>query len=972
MVPAVGPLTKQSQIAVNDIIYADHHTTYMTVNYKDSLHLPKTSFPMKAALSKREPILLNRWEQQNLYARLRDQQQNKPRYILHDGPPYANGNLHIGHAVNKILKDIIVKSKNLSGFNAPFTPGWDCHGLPIELNVEKKLNIKKNSYTDEAFKTACREYAAEQVAIQTEEFKRLGVLADWRAPYLTMDFKAEADIMRAFGQCMAKGYIEPGLKPIHWCVACQSALAELEVSYQDKSVIAIDVKFKVHFQAHKPDTLPGEGPLFIPIWTTTPWTLPSNEAVAIGPTIEYTLIQLPTERVLLASALYQSCLSRYGAKEYTVLGAYEGQVLQGMQLKHPFENRLVPLIESEHVLTERGTGAVHIAPSHGPEDYHVGLKYKLPLRTLVDAKGRYCLPETLFDQQSVLTADKLILTILSEQQALLAQNTITHSYPCCWRHNIPLIFRATPQWFLRLQDTNLSQQFNQTLTQVNWIPAWGEARMRSMLSSSDKTMRPDWCLSRQRRWGVPLPLFVHKQTGQCHPNTLTWIESISQAVEKKGIEAWYELDANTFLGSDSATYHKLNDVLDVWFDSGVTHETILKKHAQSRWPADLYLEGADQFRGWFQSSLITSVILNQQAPYKNVLTHGFTVDANKQKMSKSLGNTISLDKVVQQWGADIVRLWVASVDMHTEITVSEQNFQRTAEAYRRIRNTIRFLLANLHDFNPHNDSIPLDQLLSLDRWLLTRVNTIQAVITEGYRTFNFPIVYQTIHHFCAYELGSLYLSILKDRQYTMQANSLARRSGQTALYHVSHAMLRWLAPILSFTAEEAWEYLPTTQTESVFLTEWYRLTIDESKDRLADFYKEAGSCEKCWHMIINVRDQVNQAVEVARNQRQIGSALEANLMIYYAPKSLLGRLLTALQAELRFIFLTSTVKVLSSETLSHPEAVVVEIHPVDNVQHKCARCWHRCYEVGQDTTHPTLCSRCIQNLDAQGEIRYYA
>jgi isoleucyl-tRNA synthetase len=940
--------------------------------YRDSLNLPKTDFPMKASLSTREPLTLTTWEKKHVYTQMRQLRHGKPRYVLHDGPPYANGHLHIGHAVNKILKDIILKSKHLSGWDAPFIPGWDCHGLPIELNVEKKL--KEKNYTPKEFRQACRQYASEQIDIQRKEFKRLGVLADWEHPYTTMDFTVEAEIIRAFGKCIAAGYIESGLKPVHWCVACGSALAELEVLYQDKRSTAIDVKFIV-IPKSMSQPFPGQGPLSLPIWTTTPWTLPANEAVAIGSNIAYHLIQVQGERFLLADSLHQACLERYSYTDYQILDTYLGKTLQGLQLQHPLESRHVPLILSNHVSTEIGTGAVHIAPSHGPEDYALGLQYQLPLHSLINTQGRYNsdIYPTLHNQ-SVLKADPCIIDLLSKTKTLLSSNTFTHSYPHCWRHKLPLIFLATPQWFLRLQSPKFLSTINQCIDQVNWIPEWGADRMRHMLGIASENPRPDWCLSRQRYWGVPLPLFIHHETGQYHPHTLDWIETIAQAVERKGVEAWHELNISELLGQDDPNYIKSSDTLDVWFDSGISHYAILRNHPQLQWPADLYLEGADQFRGWFQSSLITSVLLKEQAPYRNVLIHGFTVDKQGQKMSKSIGNTLSLETAIQKWGADIIRLWIASTDTRSEIFISDEHFQRTSEAYRRIRNTVRFLLANLHDFIPEQDSVPTHQLLSLDRWLLSRTYTLQTKIQEAYEQYNFPIIYQTLHNFCIEELGSFYLSILKDRQYTMPIDSIGRRSGQTAIYYVTHAMLRWLAPILSFTAEEAWQYVPGIRDESIFLTEWYSLPSDEKTDPLAVFYQEAGGCENCWEKILQIREIVNHAIESARNNKKIGSALESNLIVYCQPESFIGRLLLKLQPELHFIFLTSSVKMsFDSSKPLHALGIAVELIPVDETQAKCERCWHRRHDVGKDSQHPTLCNRCVNNLPgSSGEIRCYA
>lgn len=944
----------------------------MSVSYRDSLNLPTTSFPMKAGLSIQEPLMIEKWENIQLYQQLRQLRAKKKRYILHDGPPYANGHLHLGHAVNKILKDIIVKSKTLEGLDAPFVPGWDCHGLPIELNVEKQFKAIGKNYTPREFRIACRNYANQQIDLQRKEFIRLGILADWYAPYTTMDFQVEADIIRTFKKCMEIGYIEPGFKPVHWCVACQSALAELEIEYQDKVSKAIDVKFQVQSEGDSIQ-LPGKGTLYVPIWTTTPWTLPANEAVALGPEIEYVLIQIKDERWLIATACYENCLKRYCVTDYKILKQYLGKELQSFQLLHPFESRTIPLVLGNYVATDVGTGAVHIAPMHGPEDYALAIQYQLPLNNRINTQGYYEPSITELQSQSIFTADKGIIDLLQQHNALLHQTSFRHSYPHCWRHKKPLIFLATPQWFLRLQDQKLHKRLEKALKAVQWHPGWGEARMRSMLGNETEINRPNWCLSRQRYWGVPLPLLVHKTTQQLHPKMLELLEIVAEKVEREGIEAWYALDIHTLIGKEADHYQKLEDVLDVWFDSGVTHETVLKKHPKLNWPADLYLEGNDQFRGWFQSSLLTSILLNQKAPYHQVSVHGFTVDKKGHKMSKSLGNTVNLDKLVQKWGADILRLWIASIDTQSEILVSEESFKRTSEAYRRIRNTFRFLLGNLHDFDPEQDCIPIQKLLSLDRWLLVCVQRLQTTIEQAYQSFNFHLVYQIVHQFCIQELGSFYLSVLKDRQYTMQANSLGRRSGQTVLYYTLETMLRWLAPILSFTSEEVWSYMPWKhKSQSIFLTEWYKVSVQEDSDLLKNFYREAKGCEQCWKTLFTIRNLVNQSIEKARDSNQIGSALEANLTLYCVRGSFEARLLSTLADELHYLLLTSTVTLVLRDSLETHEVVYVEVTPVHTNQKKCVRCWHHRVDTGLNKKHPDLCTRCIQNIEGSGEIRQYA
>lgn len=936
--------------------------------YQDSLNLPKTDFPMKASLPIREPQILEVWQNRQLYTRLRAQMKGKPHYVLHDGPPYANGHLHVGHAVNKVLKDIILKAKTLSGVDAAFVPGWDCHGLPIELNVEKALKASGKSYTSSDFRQACREYAQGQIDIQREEFKRLGILADWEHPYSTMDFSFEARVIRGLKDCLTTGYVRPGLKPVHWCVDCASALAELEVEYRDKTSLAIDVRFRVI----RNELFPGEGPLSIPIWTTTPWTLPANEAVALGSRIEYSLIQTQEERLIIATPQLAICLQRYGIADYQVLGCYRLEQLIPLSLQHPLEAREVPLVEMEGA-TDIGTGAVHIAPAHGQEDYQIGQNYQLPLRNCVNEKGCYHTAVPILEGQSILQANPAIILLLKAQNNLLCEDIIVHSYPHCWRHKAPLIFLSTSQWFISLQHEHFRQRLEQAIEGVWWIPEWGKSRMRAMLGSDDKP-RLDWCISRQRHWGVPLPLFIHKNTGEWHSKTLELLEIVAANVEKEGIEAWYRLRPEDLLGDEAGDYQKLNDTLDVWFDSGLTHQAILKQDPRLHWPADLYLEGADQFRGWFQSSLLTGVALEGQSPYRAVFAHGFMVDDQGRKMSKSLGNVMGLDQIISQWGADILRLWIAATDTRTEISVSNEILQRITEAYRRIRNTIRFLLANLHDFDPVQNKIEPKKLLSLDRWILARTATLQRIIQNAYEDFNFHIVYQIIHQFCINELGSFYFSVLKDRQYTMLKDSQARRSGQTALYQIAKAMLSWIAPILSFTAEEAWSHLPGHSIDSIFLTTWPTLgALEESTDPLANFYQEAGSCEACWDHVMQVRHSVNKAIEAARASGQIGSGLEVSAELTCQPSTFLARLLQQLEPELHFILLTSEVRLLFKPQIPKDDCPIQVDLSVNSTAQKCSRCWHRRIDVGQVPEHPELCLRCVKNLPGGlGEQRYYA
>lgn len=944
-------------------------------DYKDTLNLPTTEFPMKADLAKREPLILQKWESVSIYEKIRVKNKDKPKFILHDGPPYANGNIHLGHAVNKVLKDIVVKSQSLNGFDAPYVPGWDCHGLPIELNVEKKFGKAGDKLSPKEFRKKCREYAAAQIDIQRKEFKRLGVIGDWDHPYMTMDFKFEADVMRALNQIIKKGHLLQGSKPVHWCVECGSALAEAEVEYANKTSPAIDVRFKIvdeheflkRFQLKQK----GKGPISIPIWTTTPWTLPANEAVALNPEFEYVLLQIESaqgsEQLVLASDLMAACLERYGIKEYQELARVAGAKLENILVHHPFYHRQVPIILGDHVTLDAGTGAVHTAPAHGQEDYIVATKYKLPVVNPVGGNGCF-LPDTpIFAGEHVFKANKHVIEVLKENQALLCEKNMEHSYPHCWRHKTPLIFRATPQWFISMDQQGLRADALAAVRQGKWIPEWGENRIYGMIEG-----RPDWCISRQRAWGVPIALFVHKFTRELHPKTLEILEQVALRVEKQGVDAWHELDVTELLPKDGDDYEKVTDILDVWFESGVTHFCVLRRNPALAWPADLYLEGSDQHRGWFHSSLLSGVAMDGRAPYKAVLTHGFTVDEQGRKMSKSLGNGIEPEKIISQMGADILRLWIASADYSGEIAGSEEIIKRTAEAYRRIRNTTRFLLANLHDFDPQKNLVPADKMLSLDRWIVERAQSLQQEIIKAYDEYQFHLIFQKLHNFCVNEMGGFYLDIIKDRQYTMQKNSLGRRSAQTALYHVVQAMVRWFAPILSFTAEEIWQFLPGEKSESVFLERWY-----------ADWPVFKATDDINWEKIITVRNEVNKEIEKYRAEGKIGSALEAEVELTCA--ATLQTILNKLGNELRFVFITSDARVADdvlvskkapllgdAPELSGNNSLKIHIIPVGETKKKCIRCWHRRSDVGAHADHIEICGRCVENVVGVGENRYYA
>ena len=937
-------------------------------DYKNTLNLPETAFAMKANLAQREPTMLTGWEQNGLYEQIRQLRKGAELFVLHDGPPYANGHLHCGHALNKILKDIIIKSKTLSGFDAPFVPGWDCHGLPIELNVEKKFGKAGHKISAEQFRVKCREYAASQIDIQREEFKRLGVFGDWAHPYATFDYTYEANIIRALGKVIENGHLQQGFKPVHWCIECGSALAEAEVDYEDKTSPSIDVAFYAvdapallakWAEASSSQQVLSEKPVIVPIWTTTPWTLPANEAVCLHPDLNYALLETADKYYVVVDARVEAISQQYGLEVTQSHGFCTGSALEGVLLRHPFQERTVPIVLGEHVTTDSGTGCVHTAPAHGPDDYQVGEKYQLSWVNPVLSNGCYGPDVPLFAGLSVLKANEPMIALLRERGVLLHLESIQHSYPHCWRHKSPMIFLATPQWFIAMDKNGLRQSIAKAIQGVQWVPDWGKARILAMVET-----RPDWCISRQRAWGTPMPLFVHNTTRALHPKTLAFIEEIAELVEENGIDAWFNLDKETLLGTEASEYEKISDTLDVWFDSGVSHLTVLNAREGLRNPADVYFEGSDQHRGWFNSSLTTAMAIEGHPPYKAVLTHGYTVDAEGKKLSKSKGNYVALDKMISQYGADILRLWVASTDYRHEVSISDEIVRRNADAYRRIRNTARFLLANLFDFDPKTQSVAVADMVDLDRWVLKRSQQLQAEIETAYEQYNFHVIYQKIHNFCAVDLGSFYLDVIKDRQYTTAKDSVARRSCQTAMYHIVHALTRWLAPILSYTADEIWQFIPGKKEASVFLTTWYRAwpAID-------------GVDMAAWQQLQSVRDEVNKALELERQQGHIGSALAANVQLYAK-----GALLPALQAlgqELRFLLITSGASVQTLPSPIPPGAfynaeLELAIQVVPNTSVKCARCWHRCEDIGQDVNHPELCGRCVGNISGHAEPRSHA
>ena len=939
-------------------------------DYKATLNLPATDFPMKAGLPTREPETLKRLD--GLYQRIRQISQGRPPFILHDGPPYANGSIHIGHAVNKIIKDMIVRSKTLSGFDAPYVPGWDCHGLPIEHKIEvthgKHLEPGKT-------RELSRAYAAEQVEGQKADFIRLGVLGDWDNPYLTMNYANEAGEIRALGKMVEQGFVFKGLKPVNWCFDCGSALAEAEVEYQDKKSDAIDVAFAIEdadklAAAFGVETL--ARPAAIVIWTTTPWTIPANQALNVHPEFSYALVDTGERLLVLAEELVEACLQRYGL-EGQIIARCAGAALELIRFRHPFYARLSPVYLADYVELGAGTGVVHSAPAYGEDDFRSCKAHGMSndeILNPVQSNGVYASDLPFFGGQFIWKANPAIVEKLRDVGALLKHESIQHSYMHCWRHKTPLIYRATAQWFVGMDvdvghGDSLRQRALKAIEQTEFVPAWGQQRLHNMIAG-----RPDWCISRQRNWGVPIPFFLHRETGELHPRTVELVEQVAQRVEQGGIDAWFNLEASELLGAEAAHYEKISDTLDVWFDSGTTHWHVMRGshpmgHAEGP-RADLYLEGSDQHRGWFHSSLLTGSAIDGHAPYRGLLTHGFVVDENGRKMSKSLGNVIAPQEVNDSLGADILRLWVSATDYSGEMAVSKQILQRSADAYRRIRNTARFLLSNLNGFDPVRDLLPAEQMLDLDRWAVDYSLQLQQEIIEAYDSYKFWNVYQKVHNFCVQELGGFYLDIIKDRQYTTQADSVARRSCQSAMYHIAEALVRWIAPILAFTAEEIWQYLPGERNESVMLNTWY--------DGLQALPADAALGRDFWQRVIEVKTAVNKELENQRNAKVIGGNLQAEVTLY--ADAALAADLARLGDELRFVLITSYATVAPLEQAGS-DAVATELaglklRVLKSEHGKCVRCWHFREDVGSHAGHEEVCGRCVDNVAGSGEVRRHA
>ena len=938
-------------------------------DYKSTLNLPETEFPMRGNLAKREPEMLKSWTEKKLYQKIRESRTGAKPFILHDGPPYANGSIHIGHSVNKILKDIIIKSKTLSGFDAPYIPGWDCHGLPIELKVEQKVGKPGQKVSAAEFRQKCREYASAQVDGQREDFIRLGVLGDWQNPYLTMNFDTEANIVRSLAKVIDNGHLHKGVKPVHWCTDCGSALAEAEVEYEDKTSPAVDVAFLAVDKAAvlaKFGVEQCEADIATVIWTTTPWTLPANRGLSMAGDIDYDLVEYTKEgnkrAIIVARELVESCVERYGAESHRVLGTVKGQALELLRFKHPFYDFDVPVIIGDHVTVDSGTGVVHTAPGHGQDDFVIGQKYGLEVANPVGDNGVYKPDTEFFAGQHVFKANDNVVALLEEKGALLNHVAYRHSYPHCWRHKTPIIFRATPQWFISMDQKGLRSQSLSEIEKTQWIPDWGQSRIEKMVEN-----RPDWCISRQRTWGVPITLFVHRDTEELHPDSVALMERVAHRIEQEGIQAWWDLDAAELLGEEADQYRKVTDTLDVWYDSGSTFSSVVAARPEyNGHPVDLYLEGSDQHRGWFMSSLMISTAMSGKAPYKQVLTHGFTVDGQGRKMSKSIGNVIAPLQVTNKLGADILRLWVAATDYSGEMTVSDEILKRSADAYRRIRNTARFLLANLNGFDPVKDTVAVEDMVALDRWVVRRAAVLQTEILEAYEQYNFHLVTQKLMQFCSVELGSFYLDIIKDRQYTAKRDSLARRSCQSALFLIAEAMVRWIAPILSFTADEVWQSLPGEREEFVFTQTWF--------EGLASVTLDSDLSDDYWANLITVRDEVNKAIEQARREQRVGGSLEAEVTLY--ADEALTESLALLGDELRFVLLTSNTQIAPLASAGadavETELAGLKLLVAKTEAAKCDRCWHHREDVGQVEAHPLLCTRCVTNIEGDGEQRQFA
>jgi isoleucyl-tRNA synthetase len=926
------------------------------MDYKTTLNLPKTEFPMKANLKDLEPRMIAKWQQDKVYEQCQQQAAGKPAYILHDGPPYANGHIHIGHALNKTLKDIIVKFKTMEGFRSPYVPGWDCHGLPIEHQVLKSLGPKKEGMSQSEIRKLCREYAEKFIDIQRAEFKRLGVFGDWDAPYLTMNFAYEAAIVRELAKVVGAGGVYKGKKPVYWCGFDETALAEAEVEYADHESPSVFVRFLLPEPARALPSIKGKETAIV-IWTTTPWTLIANLAIALHPEFDYVAADADGRVLILAEGLLEQCMEKFGIREYVILEKFKGKKLEGLKARHPFFDRDSLVVLGDHVTLEAGTGAVHTAPGHGQEDYEVGLRYGLDVYAPVDHKGRFTKEAGEFAGQQVFKANKGIIDLLRSKGALIAEEKISHSYPHCWRCKNPVIFRATEQWFISMKTNDLLNKTVENIHQVNWVPSWGKDRILGMMEN-----RPDWCISRQRAWGVPIIAFTCKQCGELLLDR-TIVDHVAEIVEKEGADAWFVRQTKELLPAGtkcrkcgSGDLEKEMDILDVWFDSGVSHAAVLKQRQELVWPADMYLEGSDQHRGWFQSSLLTSVATTGRAPYRTVLTHGFTMDGAGKKMSKSAGNIVAPQEVIDKFGAEVLRLWVSSVDYRDDQRISQEILTHLAEAYRRIRNTCRYLLGNLSDFDPAKDRVSDRDLLEIDRWALHRLQKLIQRVRKGYDDFEFHIVYHSIHNFCAVDMSAFYLDILKDRLYTAKPASVQRRSGQTVMHAILSAMVRLMAPVISFTADEVWGTMrDAAKAKSVFLA-----GFPQAEEKYVD-----AALEGRWDRIIAVRGETARVLEALRRDKKIGHSLDAQVTLY--AEAQLFDFLQKYKNDLAFIFIVSAVNVekdsdAPANAFASDILMGLRIAAGPAAGTKCGRCWMYSETVGTVKDHPEICSRCVSNL----------
>ena len=923
----------------------------MEKDYKNTLNLPKTDLPMKAGLPNKEPEILSFWDSINLYNLIREENAKKDKFILHDGPPYANGDIHLGHSVNKILKDIVIKTKTLQGFDAPYVPGWDCHGLPIELNVEKKFGRDSDTVKDKSkFISACREYALSQIENQKKDFIRLGVLGDWENSYKSLDSSFEADTVRSLGRIVTNGHLQKGEKPVHFCYDCKSALAEAEVEYEDKVSKSIDVGFKV-----KKDSLVKLNAAFskeidscsFVIWTTTPWTIPANAAVSIGPELKYTLCSSKFGNLILASDLIDQCSERWG-EDLEKISEAKGSDIKDVVLEHPYLKRDSILVHGDHVTTETGTGCVHTAPAHGVDDHNICKKFNIETIHALDGNGFFNAEYEGLAGLPAIKADNIVIDILNDSGALINAEDFHHSYPYCWRHKTPLIFASTPQWFISMDKSGLLEGSIQAVKDVEWEPSWGYERIKSMLEG-----RPDWCISRQRSWGVPIPLIINKKTGEIHPKQNLLFNEIADRIDEQGLEAWDKANLEDLI-DDHDEYIKATDTLDVWFDSGSTHFCVLDRLYGKDLIADLYLEGSDQHRGWFQSSLLTGIAINGKAPYKAVLTHGFVVDENGRKQSKSLGNVVSPQKVCNNLGADILRLWVASTDFRSEMVATDEILKQVADQYRRIRNTFRFMMGNLNDFNDDSKNINQNDLVEIDKWIISAAIKLDEEVRNLNDSYAYHHVVQKIHNFCVHELGGIYLDIIKDRMYVTKSDSHARNSAQFALFEVADILIRLISPILVFTAEEIWQShdLFKKQSKSVFLCPKKSLNKIESSISDDD-----------WKIIFAVKDSVNQNIEKARADSVIKGSLDAKIII--SCNSEIYGALKKIDNELKFVFIASEVELIEDSNKK------LSIDITNYNQKKCIRCWNKCESVGSHEDDPEICSRCCTNIYGDGEVRKF-